>query len=71
MRLLFLISDATLLIYSYVIVVWTINCALIAYQLLTCLTIVYKWTLMMDAVPKLLNFYAAGGEVGRIEDTSD
>lgn len=26
---------------------------------------------MMDAVAKLLNFYAAGGEVGRIDETSD
>lgn len=25
----------------------------------------------MDAVPKLLKLYAAGGEVGRIDDTSD
>lgn len=71
MRLLFLIFDATLLFYSYVIVVGTIYCALIAYQLLACLAIVYEWAFMMNAVTKLLNFYAAGGEVGRIDDTSD
>ena len=53
------------------VVMRTIHCTLITDQLLTCLTVVDKWTFMMNAITKWRPIYADGGAVGKIDETSD
>ena len=48
-----------------------IYCTLVAYQFLTRFTVIYEGTFMMNTIALLLHTYAAGGAVGRIEETSD
>lgn len=49
----------------------TIYCALIADELFTSLTIIDKWIFMVDTVSRYGRYYAEGGGVGLMEETSD
>lgn len=50
-RQLSLVFYATVFTYKYyMIIMWTINCTLIAHKFLTCLTVINKWRLMVNTV---------------------